>query len=131
MKGKSASILKYALMCDDIREEKSEKSTLVGVYSEKMFLNIFPAVLPKICFRICFDSSGTIPDKINLSVKTPGKVSVGPIPATIIKEKAGKSEFVLNLALSPFLVETPGEYRLIVGYDETEEVAYRFIAEKP
>lgn len=40
------------IFCDDIREEVSGKITYVGVYSSKMFLSSFPALLPRLCLAI-------------------------------------------------------------------------------
>lgn len=38
-----------ALFCDDIREETSRKHCYIGVYGTAMFVESFPAKLPKLC----------------------------------------------------------------------------------
>jgi len=42
----------HALYCDDIREEKTNKLTLVGVYSADLYVSEFPAVLPKLAIFV-------------------------------------------------------------------------------
>jgi hypothetical protein len=42
----------HTIYCDDVREEKSNKITLVGVYSSDLFVAAFPVVLPKLMMFI-------------------------------------------------------------------------------
>jgi hypothetical protein len=37
------------VICDDIRHEAGNKISIMGLYSEKVLVQAFPAVLPKLC----------------------------------------------------------------------------------
>lgn len=113
MTGKNLPKAKYALLCDDIREEKSNKMILVGLYSSKIIFHIPPpALLSKLCLRICFDVSKPYLETFNLLIKKPNKSVMGPFPVEvegshdIYMEHGGKEEritrFFVELAtLSP------------------------------
>lgn len=127
MKGKQAPPVKYALMCEDIREEKNNKAILIGVYASRIvFHRPLPAIFPKLCFRICFDVSKPHTDMINLRIRKPDKTEMGPFPASLEANKDIAGEQILNLALSPFIFEKEGYYDLIVEHAGKEERAFRF-----
>jgi len=129
MKAKSGPIVRYALVCDDVREEKSGKETLVGVYNSKIIVAGLPAVLPKLCFRIRI-----IPIRralaISLSVRAPeGGESITGLKAVIPAGSEKSEEHTLNLVMSPFVLKVEGEYSLIVEHGGKEETALRFRTE--
>jgi len=80
MTGKPLPRFKYGLVCDDIREEKSNKTLIVGLYGSKIIVPGIPGIMPKLCFRLCFDATGAYPENFELMLKRPdGKVE-GPFP---------------------------------------------------
>lgn len=48
------SIQRYAtsIFCDDVRREVGNKVSYMGIYTGLMYLNMFPAVLPRFCIAI-------------------------------------------------------------------------------
>lgn len=40
------------IFCDDIRQEVSGKISYIGVYAKELYVNRFPAILPKLCLDI-------------------------------------------------------------------------------
>ena len=127
MKAKQAPPVKYVLMCEDIREEKNNKAILIGVYSSRIvFHRPLPAVLPKLCFRICFNVSKPFAETVNLKIRKPDKTEMGPFPTSLTKNEEGTGELLLNLALSPFIFEKEGAYDLIVENAGQENAAFRF-----
>lgn len=39
----------FVVFCDDVRHEIGNKYSLIGCYSEQMYVGSFPAALPKLC----------------------------------------------------------------------------------
>lgn len=112
-----------------VREEKSGKETLVGVYNNKVIVGGLPAVLPKLCFRIRITPIRR-PLDISLSVRAPeGGESITGLKAVIPAGGEESGEHTLNLVMSPFVLKTEGEYSLIVEHGGKEETALKFIAE--
>ena len=116
--------VKYSIICDDIREEKGNKYTLVGVYTEDIYPSKVPALVPKLCFRICIDTSLEYIREFNLLIKRPNNTTIGPFLAKIVKE--GKTEAYLNITISPFIFEEIGEYELIIEEGKREKRIHRF-----
>lgn len=129
MKAKSGLIVRYALVCDDVREEKSGKETLVGVYNEKIIVGGLPAVIPKLCFRIRITPIRR-PLDISLSLQAPeGGDSITGLKAVLPAGAEKSGGHTLNLVMSPFILKAEGEYSLIVEHGGKEETALKFIAE--
>lgn len=122
--------VKYTLMCDDIREEKSNKIILVGLYSSKIIFNDpLPALLPKLCLRICIDVSRPHHDGFSLLIRKPNKSVMGPFPVKVPPDVDGSGESFLNINFSPFAVEAEGPYEVIAEHGGKEEKLYRFLVE--
>jgi hypothetical protein len=94
------------LVCDDIREEKSNKLTLVGVYNTFIGVASSPAILPKLGFFIRLAPQADFaPEKYTLRIKrdtealatVEGKLTItdAPQPSTIV------------VVGSPFLLPAP------------------------
>lgn len=130
MTGKTLPIVKYTLLCDDIREEKSNKVILVGLYSWKIiFHDPLPVLLPKLCLRICFDVSRPHQDRFNLLIRKPNKLVMGPYQVKVPTDLDESGESFLNITISPFSAETVGPYELIAEHGGKEEKIYRFFVE--
>lgn len=130
MTGKNLPKAKYALLCDDIREEKSNKMILVGLYSSKIiFHNPLPALLSKLCLRICFDVSKPYLETFNLLIKKPNKSVMGPFPVNIPPDSEGMGESYLNVTFSPFSVEAEGSHDIYTEHGGKEEWITRFFVE--
>jgi hypothetical protein len=127
VKAKQAPRVKHVIMCEDIREEKNNKTILIGVYASKIIFHCpLPAVFPKLCFRICFDISKAYADKFNLKIRKPDKTEMGPFTASMENVEEDADEHFLNISLSPFLFEKEGTYEVIVEHAGKEEKVFRF-----
>jgi Family of unknown function (DUF6941) len=130
MTGKAMPKAKYTLLCDDIREEKNNKVTLVGLYSLKVIFNsALPALLPKLCIRICFDVSKPYIDEFNLLIRKPTQSNIGPFQVKVLPPSDESGESFLNITFSPFPADSVGPYELIAEHGEKEEMIHRFIVE--
>jgi len=130
MTGKILPVAKYGLLCDDIREEKHNKFTLVGLYTSKIILNnTLPALFPKLCMRICFDVSRPYKDDFNVFIRRPNKSVMGPFLVKVTPAKDQTGESFLNITMCPFPVDSEGSYELIAENEGKEEMLYRFFVE--
>tara|TARA_R110001592_G_scaffold294808_2_gene564653 strand:+ start:82 stop:495 length:414 start_codon:yes stop_codon:yes gene_type:complete len=106
----------YSIICDDIRHEVGDKISLMGCYSGVMYVNAFPASLPKLgaYTRISTDYNDLIK---SLSVRFYfGKKLLGQINGDLSEikpEKIGdKSTYQLAMVCGPIKLEQPGELRV-------------------
>jgi len=114
--------VKYVIVCDDIREEKSNKAILIGVYSERVIVKALPTLLPKLAFRICFDIQKSMNARFMFSVKKPDGKYVGPpFPMEIKSKIVGLKEAYVNIILSPFVVDLEGNYGIYITVDDKEQ----------
>jgi hypothetical protein len=98
----------HAIVCDDIREEKNNKFSLMGMYGKEIIFNKLPAVLPKLCILILIEEVREKFTKIEITMKLPKtkpQVFNRQVPPNI----ALKSDFNFIFCLSPFKVEETGE----------------------
>lgn len=121
--------IKYILVCDDMREEKDTgKFTLLGLYSGMIMVNAFPALLPKIAFRICL-APLKFGDTISMELIRPDSqlIGSGQIRIEAVADRSG--EGFVNFILAPFPVELPGEYKLVLKQGEKKSAAVAFEAD--
>lgn len=126
-----------ALFCDDIREETSGKTTIVGVYGTDIVFAELPALQPKIGVFL----RGVIPMSYagqRLTVKLlkgdevlieEGNVITVSDPKTVEAERQGDQEARLRrmadvkLILSPVLFEAPCTLKMMVSVGDFETCA--------
>jgi hypothetical protein len=82
------------IFCDDIRDEVSNKKTLVGVYNGELVIGSLPAVVPT------FGLAVTYLEPLEMPVK-PVSIKV------FVPNKEGKGEVVLDVELPPDREERP------------------------
>ena len=111
---------KYGLVCDEIREEKSNKTLIVGLYGSKIIVPGVPGIMAKLCFRLCFDATRAYPENFELMLRRPdGKVE-GPFPVKTPR-LADEDEGYINISLVPFLFSAEGRYE-VLARNEGQEV---------
>src|SRR5271166_3714062 len=130
----------FTIFCDDIREEASGKTSLIGVYEAAMVLHTpFPAVLPKFGFHItiCEPSRLTVerdfPIKIEIflpgdmdtepsySFSLPGdpeaaKTALANLPWRPIGDQPPVARLVLKPIVSSMVLKEPGIIRVRAIY---------------
>ena len=129
MSSQEAAKIKYILMCDDMREEKdTAKFTLLGLYSGMIRVNAFPALLPKIAFRICL-APLRIGDTISMELIRPDGQLIGSGQVKIEAVADHSGEGFVNFILAPFPVAVPGAYKLVLKQGDKKSTAIAFEAE--
>jgi hypothetical protein len=113
----------YSIVCDDIREEKGNKLSLMGVYGPDIYFGKFPALLPKLCILLIFESITDKFTEINIKLKLPNakpQVYKREVPANM--PIGANFNFMLNLV--PFKVEEIGEARFEVRIGDSKRTNY-------
>ncbi len=128
MSSQETAKIKYILVCDDLREEKgSGKFTLLGLYSGTLRVNAYPAVLPKIAFRICL-APLKIGDTISMELVRPDGQLIGNGQVKIEALADRHGEGFVNFILAPFPLAMAGEYKLVLTQGEKKNTAVAFEA---
>ncbi|TPW22566.1 hypothetical protein FH712_16630 [Marinobacter nauticus] len=114
----------YSIICDDIRHEVGDKISLMGCYSGVMFVNEFPAALPKLgaYTRIVADHDDLIQSirvRFFFQKKLLGQIN-GDL-SQIKPERIGdRSSYQIAMVCGPINMEEAGDLRVEV---ETENDA--------
>lgn len=117
---------KYALICDDIREEKSNKLIIVGLYANRIILGSIPGLIPKLSIRICFDRSRPSAGRFDLFIVKPDGGEMGPFAIGIPPASDEFLESPVNINIVPFPLEQKGIYRIVARLGGEEELVGRF-----
>lgn len=116
---------KYGLVCDEIREEKSNKTLIVGLYGSKIIVPAIPGIMPKICFRLCFDATRPYPEMFEVMIRKPdGKVD-GPYTVKTPR-LVDEDEGYINLSLVPFPFGAEGRYEVLARNEGQEAKVLSF-----
>lgn len=107
----------YSVLCDDVREEKGNKLSLIGIYSKSIFFNKVPAIYPKICLVIFIEGLKDLLPDVKVVLKSPE--SEDEIINLKAPPKAPLNDDVrLVLAKSPFRVNATGKAKFQVYFGD-------------
>lgn len=105
---------KFTLLCDDIRQEVGGKVSIIGLYDHHIVVPHVPYILPKICFYIRFSSMyGSF--KFNFSIISPDNNCKDIVLNNDIEVPQQAKESTFTVVASPFEVNQPGIYEVIIG----------------
>lgn len=102
--------LKYCLVCDHIRVEKSNKLILIGIYAGEIIVEKFPALLA-ISFHCAFSVENEVEINIEFEVHFPGDGSPAKADA-LINVKKDTKHVNINLPSVPLKIDESGEIYL-------------------
>jgi hypothetical protein len=123
-----------ALFCDDVREEKSGKETIVGIYPDNVNVPSFPYTFPRVLIytRINTDVRDKI-KKVEIRISLPeeetetimstaDKKFVSETQKTAKKKGTPIVSIVGRVVASQMRVLAPGQVRLLVTVNDDEYV---------
>jgi len=111
----------YAIICDDIRQEVGNKTSLIGIYGREIFVSRFPFSFPKLCFAISFRD---IKNEDTLSIKLidpSGKQLKKTLNGTAPKEVKGYIKFQMFALFTPLVAEKEGLYKLVITINNDDK----------
>jgi len=111
----------WTLMCDDIREEKFNKYSLMGLYGPDLILRGLPGALPKLAFFV-IAKGGQGPQKFTCSLVDPDGVQmVGAMGEFNIPDDAGEDQQgTVPIVFGPVVFRKAGPYRFEVHLEGQE-----------
>jgi len=112
--------LDYHLICDDIRREIGNKSSLIGIHPGNVILIPIPSVIPKLCFHLVFShlKSG---DNLEIQLLGPDNKKIMSIDNIKVPEKPGLRLGVFEVGFIGINVKKEGTYRLVIVFGEEEK----------
>jgi len=125
--------VRSVILCDDIREEKSGKEILIGVYTSSIIFGQFPAKMPKLIFRIALSIERADFKRVKAKiVDQDGKQlfsmdqPVGGLPPA-----ASDEQILIGFAGTNLTFQEPAKYRLLFALDDEPEEIARFSVRGP
>jgi hypothetical protein len=121
-----------AFFCEDIREEKSGMSTLVGVLPDNVNVSSLPFAFPKIgiYLRINMPADGDDPKSVIfwLTSPDPPQMQPTPIEPSVIEKarreakerEAVNGGVITKIVIAPLQIRTAGRINLHVKIDDKE-----------
>jgi hypothetical protein len=110
-----------AIFCEDIREERSGSTTLVGVMGDNVYIPYAPVAIPKLCiyFRAYFDCKELPPSEgISMAILSPDDppIVIGKIEGSALRESydearrkgAPKAGMISRVEFGGFIVKQLG-----------------------
>jgi hypothetical protein len=118
------------LFCEDIREEKSGKFILIGLYTDNVNVTSIPGVFSKLAIyvRIHLNPAFDIRE-MTLVIRAPGQqeMNIGDFDPAIIEEQRKKGTvaphigLILQAVVSPFPVQAAGTIAAILKVNGEEK----------
>lgn len=99
------------MICDDIRQEFNNKLIFIGVYGGDVIVGSIPAILPQLVFFSKWDTTNAPIKKFEFTIFQPNGKEVGPISSEPPHSEP-KSRAFIQIAIAPFNIEVPGEYKI-------------------
>lgn len=113
----------HSIICDDVREEKNNKFSLMGVYGNEIVFNRVPALLPKLFFLLMLEDVKERFHEVTITLKLPNsKAQIFKRPG--MPEGTPGKNYNYILGISPFKVEETGKAKFNVHFDDSKRPNY-------
>ncbi|RJQ56374.1 MAG: hypothetical protein C4530_14610 [Desulfobacteraceae bacterium] len=120
--------MKYAkkshiIICDDVREEKGNKISLMGLYQKNIIVSVLPTILKQL-FVIVTLVDVVIPfSKLTMKVRLPG-VKKPLILVNVAKELKKGSDATLIFGFAPLKITEIGIAEFAFYFDDTKRANF-------
>ena len=115
------------IVCDDIREEKSNKFSLMGIYGKDIVFNKLPALLPKLCLAILLEEVQTDLGRCEVTLSLPA-LDPSILEIEVEPERVGSSCSFFAVFI-PFRVKEPGSAKFEVRFGNNKKPSVIHIVE--
>ena len=113
----------YAIVCDDVRDEKGNKLSLMGIYQRNIIVEKFPSVLKQLTIAVFLDDLIEPFSEIHFTGKFPKaedvKISVKAPPGI----KKGQSASMV-FGIAPFKLNRAGNATFEIRFDDLKRPSY-------
>ncbi len=116
------------VLCDDIREEKGSKFSLIGVYGSTIVVNKTPVTLAKLCLFIMLIGTKNNVPSMNIVFKSPNAEPVSQSIKMPPDQGGGVNSVAAAMTISPFKINSPGDAKFEIRFEGENRVAltYKF-----
>lgn len=108
------------IICDDVRQEASGKTTIIGIYGADVIVPMTPMILPQLCIITKWDISTGIFKEIIFRLEQPDGSQLGPITVKAPHKIKG-NRLTMHLAFIPFQIQIVGTYNIFMKIDDESE----------
>lgn len=115
------------VLCDDIREEKGNKFSLMGIYASSIVVDRTPVILPKLClFVMLIGTKKNVPN-MNIVFKSPNAAPMNQL-LEVPTDQAVGGNVATAMAISPFKVNSPGDAQFEIRFEgeKRPSLIYKF-----
>jgi len=121
----------FTMLCDDVREEKGGKLSLMGLYEKEYIVSHIPSIMPRLCLIIILSEIKEILNKVHITLKSP-KSEPNNINFDIRPKVEKGKDFRLIVYLSPFKINGTGEAKFEIKFnnDQKASIVHRFNIKK-
>ncbi len=118
------------MLCDDIREEKANKLSFLGVYgieNSGIIPSQIPLILPKLCLAVMLGEVTTEIKKIDVQLSSPGSQDFHmTLPAPLANPS--DSNITLGVIISPYRIEGVGDakFQLRINDETKPSIVFPF-----
>ena len=121
----------FTMICDDVREEKGNKLSLMGLYEKEYIVSHIPLIIPRICLIIMLSETKEILNKVHITLKSPKSEPISINFDKLAKVEKGKDSRVI-VYLSPFKINGTGEatFEIKFNNDKKASIVHRFNIKK-
>jgi hypothetical protein len=119
-----------SILCDDVRQEVGNKSSLMGMYDKDIVFSDLPALLPKLCLYVRLEGVGTAFQECKITLKAPEE---DPTHLRISTPEITIGQNVSLFAIfSPFRAKRTGQAKFEVRFDDRKRPShiYKFEIKK-
>lgn len=118
----------YMILCEDIREEKGGKLSLLGVYGidkSGIIPDEIPSNLHKLCLAVMLSEIQIELTKCHVTITAPGKEKMEINLPTTPTHEIGKN-VTLGIAVSPFQISKAGEAKFELRFNNEKKPSLVF-----
>lgn len=111
----------YAIICDDIRQEISNKFSFIGIYGPHILVTKIPYVFPKLCFAISYKDVEA-GHSFSIKLIDPSSKRLGDTITLNIPKEAKKSIKSNMFAIfSPLNIKQEGSHKLVIICNDNDK----------
>ena len=116
------------VLCEDIREEKGDKLSYLGVYgitNAGVVLDRLPSMLPKLCLAVMLSEVQCELNKCNITVISSGLKKISLDLPQIPKYEIGKN-LTLGVTIAPFKFQQEGKSKIELRFNDDKKASLIF-----
>ena len=113
----------YAIVCDDVRDEKGNKLSLMGIYQRDIIVDKIPSVLKQLTIAVFLEDIKEPFSKIHFTGKFPKSEDIKHSIKAPPEIKKGQNASIV-IGFAPFKFNATGSVILEIRFDNLKRPSY-------